>query len=42
MQKFVKKTTAPYDSPRLVAFFETVPKASAGKIRRHRFANRVR
>ncbi len=35
IQKFVKKSTAPYKYPRIVEFVPELPKSISGKIRRH-------
>ncbi len=35
IQKFVKKSTAPYKYPRIVEFVQELPKSISGKIRRH-------
>lgn len=39
IQNFVKKTTAPYKYPRIVAFVESLPKTISGKIKRNEIRN---
>lgn len=35
IQKFIKKSTAPYKYPRIIEFVQELPKSISGKIRRH-------
>jgi len=35
LQKYVKKTTAPYKYPRIIEFVDSLPKTLSGKIRRN-------